>query len=103
MSFAKPADFKFPQEKVLSLAEQQVGKRTTLERLNYIAIYLGTYLRASFHCSGVNSLQASSALVLREQTRIAVIGLIWTVTILSSSETNNHFKRQTPVLEPPCL
>ena len=30
----------------------------------------GTYLGASFHSSGVNSLRARSALVLHEQTRL---------------------------------
>ena len=66
-----------------------ITKRTILERLNYnIAIYLGTYLRASFHRSGVNSLRARSALVLHEQTHIAATRLVWTAMILSSSETS---------------
>ena len=50
MHFAKPADFKFPQEKVLRLAEQWGGV-TPIEgqlvnsRAPDVAIYLRTYLR----------------------------------------------------------
>ena len=36
-----------------------------------IVIYSRTYLRASFHRSGVNRLRARSSLILHEQTRIA--------------------------------
>ena len=39
-----------------------------------LAIYLRTYLCASFHRSGVNRLRARSALVLYEQTRIRAVG-----------------------------
>ena len=35
-----------------------------------VAIYLGPYLRASFHRSGVNSLGVRSTLVLHEQTSL---------------------------------
>ena len=39
---AKPADFEYPQEKVLRLAEQQVGTfgELTLKRLKYLQMYL---------------------------------------------------------------
>ena len=56
------ADFEFPREKVLRLAEQQVHGVTSLEgelvnsRMPEIAIYLRMYLRASFHRSGVQKL-----------------------------------------------
>ena len=75
--------------------DRTAGGVTSLEgqlvtsRAPEIAIYLRTYLRASFHRSGVNSLRAHSALVLREQTaRIAATRLVWTVVILNSSETS---------------
>ena len=53
-----------------------------------IAIYLRTYLRASFHRSGVNSLRERSALVLHEQTRIAATRLVLTAVILNSIEAS---------------
>ena len=52
------------------------------------AIYLRTYLRASYQRSGVNSLHARSALVLHEQTRIAATKHVWIAVILKSSETS---------------
>ena len=64
-AFAIPADFECPREKVLRLTNT-AGGMTSLEgqlvnsRVPKIAIYLHTYLRASFHCSGVNSLHACS-------------------------------------------
>ena len=73
-AFVKPADFKFPQQKVLRLVEQQVGGDITRSwqlvnsRATEIVIYLHTYLRVSFHRSGVNSLHTHSTLVLYEQT-----------------------------------
>ena len=57
-----------------------------------LAIYLHTYLRVSFHCSGVNNLRAHSALVLHEQTRKAATRFVWTAVILSSSETTGPFQ-----------
>ena len=54
-----------------------------------IAIYLRTYLRASFHRSGVNRLfaHARSTLVLHEQ-HIAATKLVWTAVILNGSEAS---------------
>ena len=75
-AIANPADFKYPREKVLSLAEQQVewhhykNKWWTPERLNLFAHVL--ILRSSFHRGGVNSLRArSTTLVLHERPPIA--------------------------------
>ena len=72
-AFAKPADFEFPHEKILlkvgrwddigSLEGQLVNSRPP-----EVAIYLRTYLRASFHRGGVNSLRTRFTLVLCEQT-----------------------------------
>ena len=74
------------------MAEQQVGgdttRRTTLERLHELAIYERTYLLASYHRTGKNSLRARSALVLHEQTRITGTRLVWTMVILNGSETS---------------
>ena len=47
------------------------------------------FMRASFHCSGINSLHAHSMLVLHEQTRIAATRLVWTAVILHSNETSS--------------
>ena len=62
--------------------------RRTNSRAPELAIYLRMYLCVSFHRSGVNSFPARSALVLHEQTRIAVTRLVWTAVILDSSETS---------------
>ena len=62
-------DFEFSQEKVLKLAEQQMHHSKDNSRASELAIYLRTYLCASFHHSGVNSLhvcQYSTALVFHE-------------------------------------
>ena len=72
-AFAKPTDFKFTREKVLSLM---------LSRAPELAIYLRrwTYLRASFHRSGV-----------------APTRLVWTAVILNSSEPSGpHSNGRTP-------
>ena len=68
-AFTKPADFEFSQEEVLKLAEQQVLGVTSLED-NCRASELAIYLRASFHCSGVNRLFARYTLVPQQRTRI---------------------------------
>ena len=52
-----------------------------------LAIYLRTYLRASFHRCCVNIVRARSALILHARTRIAVTKLVWTLVILDRSET----------------
>lgn len=44
-----------------------LGGRLVNSRALEIAIYLCAYSRASFHCNGVNSLRAGSALVLHER------------------------------------
>ena len=71
-TFAIPADFEHPREKVLRLTKI-AGGMTSLEgqlvnsRAPKIAIYLHTYLYVSFHRSGVDSLHAYS-----------IAGLLWT-------------------------
>ena len=47
-----------------------LGRQLVNSRAPEITIYLRTYWRASFHCSGVNSLHMRSALVLHKQTRL---------------------------------
>ena len=75
-AIANPADFEFQQEKVLSLAEQQVGDITVRTMVNSRTLEIAiTYLRASFHRRSVNSLRARSTLVLHEQTPIAATNL----------------------------
>ena len=80
-----------PWEKVLRLAEQQVTPEGQLSS-SWLAMYLRTYLLASFHRRGVNSFRALSALVLHWQTRIAATRLVWTAVILKCSETSGHFQ-----------
>ena len=54
-AIANPADFEFQQEKVLSLAEQQVGDITVRTMVNSRTLEIAiTYLRASFHRRSVN-------------------------------------------------
>ena len=58
-----------------------------------LAIYLRTYSRASFRRRGVNSFRARSALILHEQTRIAVTRLVWTAVILdTAARLEDHFQ-----------
>ena len=65
MHFAKPADFKFPQEKVLKVGRTEGGV-TSIEgqvvnsRAPDVAIYLRTYLRAAlaFIKAPLNGLRA---------------------------------------------
>ena len=66
-----------------SLGRQLVNSRTP-----EIAIYLRTYLRASFHRRGVNNLRERSALVLLERTRIAATTIALTAVILNSIEAS---------------
>ena len=90
-ALAKPADFEFPREEVLKLAEQQVHGVTSLEeqfssaRTSDLFTHVFTRVLPS-HYGGVNSFRARSALVLHEKTRIAVTRLVWTAVILDSSE-----------------
>ena len=53
-----------------------------------VAIYLHTYLRASSQ-RREQFTRAHSALILKEQTRIAATSLAWTTVILNSSETTS--------------
>ena len=54
---------------------------------------MNSYLRASFHRSGVDSLRARSALVLHEQTCIAETRLGWTAVILNSIEASGPISK----------
>ena len=53
-----------------------------------LVIYLRMHSCGSFHCRGVNSFRACSALVLHGQTHVASTILVWTAVIFYCSETS---------------
>ena len=77
-------------QRILKICQQSSSRGDLLEEelvnsgASEIAIYLRTYLRASFHRSSVNRLRARSALISMNKPLIAETRFVWAMVILSS-------------------